>query len=63
MATSVDVSHRVSRVLMAWLNNPRVTMELGREVLMELKAAAGLNVHVGISYATAALGGGGAARA
>ena len=30
-------------------------MELGREVLMELKAAAELNVHVGISYATAVL--------
>ena len=30
-------------------------MELGREVLMELKAAAELNVHVGISYATAAI--------
>ena len=49
------VSHKDSRVLMAWVNNPRVAMELGREVLMELKAAAELNVHVGISYATVAI--------
>ena len=49
------VSHRVSRVLMAWLNNPRVAMELDRDMLMELKATIDLNVHVGLSYATAAI--------
>ena len=51
----VDIIHRISRVLVDWLKNPRVAMEPGREMLMELKAAAELNVHVGISYATAAL--------
>jgi hypothetical protein len=38
-----DMSHRVSKVLMAWLNNPRVSMELGRDV------------HVSFCYATAAM--------
>ena len=38
---------------MAWLNNPRVAMELGRDVLMDMEATTELNVHVGLSYCTA----------
>ena len=49
------MSHRVSKVLMAWLKNPRVSMELGRGVLMELKARTDLNVHVVFCYTTAAM--------
>ena len=47
------VSHKDSRVLMAWLNSPRVAMELGRDVLMDMEATTELNVHVGLSYCTA----------
>ena len=47
------VSHKDSRVLKAWLNSPRVAMELGRDVLMDLKATTELKVHVGLSYCTA----------
>ena len=50
-----DVSHWVSKVLMAWLKNPSVSMELGRDVLMELEARKYLNVHVGFCYTTAAM--------
>ena len=52
----MDISYRVSKVLMTWLNNPMVNMKLGGDVLMELKATTGLDVHVGMSYATAAIG-------
>ena len=55
LATLVDISHRVSKILMAWLNSPTVNMELGRDVLMVLKATTGLDVHVGMSYARAAI--------
>ena len=48
------VSHKDSRVLKAWLNSPRVAMELGRDVLMDMEATTELNVHVGLSYCTAA---------
>ena len=37
------------------MKNPRVSMELGRDVLMESKARTDLNVHVGFCYATAAM--------
>ena len=47
------VSHKDSRVLKAWLNSPRVAMELGRDVLMDMEATTELNVHVGLSYCTA----------
>ena len=49
------MSHRVSKVLMAWLKHPRVSSELGRDVLMELEARKDLNVHVGFCYTTAAM--------
>ena len=49
-----DRSHRVSSVLLKWLENPRVRMELGRDVLMELKAKSKAAVEVGLSYLTAA---------
>ena len=52
---SVDISSRVSRTMLTWLRNPRVDMELGRDVLLELAARPGLDVHVGFSYRTAAL--------
>ena len=38
---------------MKWLENPRVRMELGRDVLMELKAKSKAAVEVGLSYLTA----------
>ena len=41
--------------MLTWLRNPRVDMELGRDVLLELAARPGLDVHVGFSYRTAAL--------
>ena len=49
-----DVSRRVSRVLTNWLTKPAVSMELGREILRELKGSSKAEVHVGISYRTAA---------
>ena len=52
-AETQTVSHKDSRVLMAWLNSPRVAMELGRDVLMDLEATQELKVHVGLSYCTA----------
>ena len=52
---SVDISSRVSRTMLTWLRNPRVDMELGRAVLLEMAARPGLDVHVGFSYRTAAL--------
>ena len=52
---SVDISSRVSRTMLTWLRNPRVDMELGRDVLLEMAARPGLDVHVGFSYRTAAL--------
>ena len=54
MPADSDRSHEVSRVLMKWLENPRVRMELGRDVLMELKAKSKAAVEVGLSYLTAA---------
>ena len=53
MPVDSDRSHEVSRVLMKWLENPRVRMELGRDVLMELKAKSKAAVEVGLSYLTA----------
>ena len=47
------VRHKDSRVLKAWLNSPRVAMDLGRDVLMDMEATTELNVHVGLSYCTA----------
>ena len=50
----VDVSQRVSRVLLNWLTKPAVSMELGRDILKEIKGSSEAEVHVGISYRTAA---------
>ena len=50
-----EVTHKVSRVLLQWLRNPRVWMGLGREVLLELDRTSGAEVHVGLNYETAAL--------
>ena len=55
MPESVDISSRVSRTMLTWLRNPRVDMELGRAVLLEMAARPGLDVHVGFSYRSAAL--------
>ena len=54
MPGSSDRSHEVSRVLIDWLSNPCVRMELGRDVLMELKTKSKAAVEVGLSYLTAA---------
>ena len=54
MPGSSDRSHEVSRVLIEWLRNPSVRMELGRDVLMELKTKSKAAVEVGLSYLTAA---------
>ena len=53
MPVDSDRSHEVSRVLMKWLENPRERMELGRDVLMELKSKSEAAVEVGLSYLTA----------
>jgi hypothetical protein len=52
---SVDISARVSKRMLQWLNFPKVDMELGRTVLQELKGRPGLDVQVGFSYRSAAL--------
>ena len=49
-----DISWKVSRVLTNWLTKPFVSTELGREILKELKGSSEAEVHVGISYRTAA---------
>ena len=41
------VSHKDSRVLMAWLNSPRVAMELSRDVPMDLGGHNTVDVHLG----------------
>ena len=41
-------------MLTNWLTKPAVSMELGREILRELKGSSKAEVHVGISYRTAA---------
>ena len=47
------VSHKDSRVLMAWLNSPRVAMELSRDVPMDLEDTIELMCTWGFSYCTA----------
>ena len=49
-----DISCKVSRVLLDWLTKPRVSMELGREILRELKGSSEAEVQIGVSYRTAA---------
>ena len=51
----VDISARVSKRMLTWLRNPKVDMELGRTVLQELDARPDLDVHLGLSYTSAAL--------
>ena len=41
--------------MLTWLRKHRVDMELGRDVLLEMAARPGLDVHVGFSYRTAVL--------
>ena len=45
-----DVSYTVSRVLLKWIERPMVKFELGRDVLLEVKAKLGLDVNAGPSY-------------
>ena len=45
-----DVSCTVSRVLLKWIERPMVKFELGRDVLLEVKAKLGLDVNAGPSY-------------
>ena len=52
---SKNVSCRTSKVLLSWLAAPRIDMELGRAVLLEIAAKAEVEVHVGLSYEAAAL--------
>jgi hypothetical protein len=52
---SKNISDRVSKIMLKWLSKPRVEMELGRSVLLELAANPDLDVHVGVSYRSAAL--------
>jgi hypothetical protein len=51
---SKNISDRVSKTMLAWLDFPKVEMELGRSVLLELAANPDLDVHVGVSYKRAA---------
>jgi hypothetical protein len=46
---SRNISDRVSKTMLTWLRYPKVDMELGRSVLLELEAKPDLNVHVGVS--------------
>ena len=41
-------------MLLDWLTKPRVSMELGREILRELKGSSEAEVQIGVSYRTAA---------
>ena len=41
--------------MLSWLQAPKVDMELGRAVLVELAAQSGVEVQVGLSYEAAAL--------
>ena len=52
---SKNISDRVSKTMLTWLRKPKVEMELGRSVLLELVAKPDLDVHVGVSYRSAAL--------
>ena len=52
---SKNISDRVSKTMLKWLDFPKVEMELGRSVLLELAANPDLDVHVGVSYRRAAL--------
>ena len=51
---SKNISDRVSKTMLEWLSLPKVEMELGRSVLLELAANPDLDVHVGVSYKRAA---------
>ena len=50
-----DVTGDVSQVLLKWLESPKVDMELGREVLKELKVKSLTEVNIGVSYASIAM--------
>ena len=52
---SRDVTAKASKVLLSWLKAPRVDMELGRAVLVELAMQTEVEVQVGLSYEAAAL--------
>ena len=45
-----DVSYTASRVLLKWIERPIVKFELGRDVLLEVKTAMGLDINAGPSY-------------
>ena len=45
-----DVSYTASRVLLKWIERPMVKFELGRDVLLEVKATMGLDINAGPSY-------------
>ena len=49
MPGAVDVSHRASRVLLNWIQNPRVDRALGRRGLLEV--AGRVDVSMGRDYA------------
>ena len=55
MPGGIDISYRVSKVLLDWIKNPFVKMELGRKVLLELQNSDGLLADPGFDYRTAAL--------
>ena len=55
MPEGVDVTARVSKVLLDWLRNPRVSIALGRRVLEELARTTRAEVLVGLDYELAVL--------
>ena len=46
---SVDVSEKVSKVLLHWITDPYVKMELGRSVLLEIQRSIELDIDVGFN--------------
>ena len=55
LTDSVDVSAKVSKVLLNWIADPVVKMDLGRSVLSEIQQTSDLNVDIGFDYKSAAV--------
>ena len=51
---SVNVSDKVSKVLLHWISDPYIKMELGRSVLLEIQRSCEVDVDVGFDYKSAA---------
>ena len=48
----IDLSSTASKTLLKWIERPMVKFELGRDVLLEVKASMCLDINVGPSYTT-----------